>query len=141
MVKAFPPVVRFSGLSFSYNVAYAIFGGLTPMVVSLLLKESPMGAGLLCGGAVCVVGLGWGGYLCAGALNFAGSPLAPSPGRDDGLSSNCHISAIECSHGLLILGPVPTPYLLGVRHETEAFDGGNDFCRCWRCDCQRGCRC
>ncbi|PNB73919.1 hypothetical protein C1X64_12525 [Pseudomonas sp. GW456-E7] len=34
-----------------------------------------------------------------------------------------------------------TPYLLGVRHETEAFDGGNDFCRCWRCDCQRGCRC
>jgi hypothetical protein len=30
MVNAFPPVVRFSGLSFSYNVAYAIFGGLTP---------------------------------------------------------------------------------------------------------------
>jgi len=36
-VMAFPPVVRFSGLSFSYNVAYAIFGGLTPVVVSLLL--------------------------------------------------------------------------------------------------------
>jgi MFS family permease len=36
-VKAFPPVVRFSGLSFSYNVAYAIFGGLTPVVVTLLL--------------------------------------------------------------------------------------------------------
>ncbi|MBX8539495.1 MFS transporter [Pseudomonas cichorii] len=42
MVKAFPPVVRFSGLSFSYNVAYAIFGGLTPMVVTLMLKTSPM---------------------------------------------------------------------------------------------------
>lgn len=27
MVNAFPPVVRFSGLSFSYNLAYAIFGG------------------------------------------------------------------------------------------------------------------
>jgi MFS family permease len=36
-VKAFPPVVRFSGLSFSYNVAYAIFGGLTPVLVTLLL--------------------------------------------------------------------------------------------------------
>jgi MFS family permease len=36
-VKAFPPVVRFSGLSFSYNVAYAVFGGLTPLVVSMLL--------------------------------------------------------------------------------------------------------
>jgi MFS family permease len=36
-VKAFPPVVRFSGLSFSYNVAYAVFGGLTPVVVTLLL--------------------------------------------------------------------------------------------------------
>jgi len=36
-VKAFPPAVRFSGLSFSYNVAYAVFGGLTPVVVTLLL--------------------------------------------------------------------------------------------------------
>jgi MFS family permease len=36
-VRLFPPVVRFSGLSFSYNVAYAIFGGLTPVMVSLLL--------------------------------------------------------------------------------------------------------
>ncbi|MDO8311458.1 MAG: MFS transporter [Sideroxyarcus sp.] len=36
-VQAFPPAVRFSGLSFSYNVAYAIFGGLTPVLVSLLL--------------------------------------------------------------------------------------------------------
>ena len=41
-VKAFPPVVRFSGLSFSYNVAYAIFGGLTPIVVSLLLPLTPL---------------------------------------------------------------------------------------------------
>ena len=62
MVKAFPPVVRFSGLSFSYNVAYAIFGGLTPMIVSLLLKESPMGpayyVAILCG-----IGILVGGYL------------------------------------------------------------------------------
>ena len=39
MVNAFPPVVRFSGLSFSYNVAYAIFGGLTPMAVTLWMKS------------------------------------------------------------------------------------------------------
>lgn len=36
-VRAFPAAVRFSGLSFSYNVAYAVFGGLTPVLVSLLL--------------------------------------------------------------------------------------------------------
>ncbi|WP_421202463.1 MFS transporter [Aeromonas enteropelogenes] len=39
MVNAFPAVVRFSGLSFSYNVAYAIFGGLTPMLVTLWMKS------------------------------------------------------------------------------------------------------
>ncbi|WP_043243054.1 MFS transporter [Pseudomonas solani] len=56
MVKAFPPVVRFSGLSFSYNLAYAIFGGLTPMIVSLLMKWDPLGpayyVAALCGLAV-----------------------------------------------------------------------------------------
>ena len=34
-VRAFPPEVRFTGLSFSYNMAYAVFGGLTPMLVSM----------------------------------------------------------------------------------------------------------
>jgi len=42
LVKAFPAQVRFSGLSFSYNLAYAIFGGLTPVVVSLMLKNNPL---------------------------------------------------------------------------------------------------
>lgn len=41
-VKSFPAVVRFSGLSFSYNVAYAIFGGFTPIVVSTLMSSYPM---------------------------------------------------------------------------------------------------
>ena len=62
MVKAFPPVVRFSGLSFSYNVAYAIFGGLTPLAVSLLMKESPMGPAYYVA-ALCVMGMLVGGYL------------------------------------------------------------------------------
>ncbi len=39
MVMAFPPAVRFSGLSFSYNVAYALFGGLTPPLIGLLMKR------------------------------------------------------------------------------------------------------
>jgi MFS family permease len=64
MVKAFPPVVRFTGLSFSYNVAYAIFGGLTPMVVSMLLKSYPMGASYYVAG-ICVMGFGVGLYLLA----------------------------------------------------------------------------
>ncbi|WP_323991531.1 MFS transporter [Nguyenibacter sp. L1] len=37
MVRAFPAAVRFSGLSFSYNVSYAVFGGLTPACVSALV--------------------------------------------------------------------------------------------------------
>jgi MFS family permease len=33
MVRGFPPSVRFTGVSFSYNVAYALAGGLTPIIV------------------------------------------------------------------------------------------------------------
>ena len=55
LVKAFPPVVRFSGISFSYNVAYAVFGGLTPIVVSLMMKSNPLAPALYVG-AVCVLG-------------------------------------------------------------------------------------
>lgn len=42
MVKAFPADVRFTGISFSYNVAYAIFGGLTPICVTFIMKLTPM---------------------------------------------------------------------------------------------------
>jgi predicted MFS family arabinose efflux permease len=42
MVRAFPAPVRFSGLSFSYNMAYALFGGLTPLVVTLMIQLSPL---------------------------------------------------------------------------------------------------
>jgi len=40
MIQAFPPPVRFSGVSFSYNIAYAIFGGITPLLVSWLAHLS-----------------------------------------------------------------------------------------------------
>lgn len=43
MVRIFPAEIRFSGISFSYNVAYAIFGGLTPATVAFMTqKVSPM---------------------------------------------------------------------------------------------------
>lgn len=35
MVKVFPAQVRYSGVSFSFNVAYAIAGGITPLLISL----------------------------------------------------------------------------------------------------------
>ncbi|MCP1635131.1 MFS transporter [Kerstersia gyiorum] len=38
----FPPAIRFSGLSFAYNVAYAIFGGLTPVLTQLWLQKDPL---------------------------------------------------------------------------------------------------
>ena len=36
MVRAFPPAVRFTGISLSFNVAYAIFGGLTPLILPVV---------------------------------------------------------------------------------------------------------
>ncbi|MGO2414367.1 MULTISPECIES: MFS transporter [Cobetia] len=41
-IRGFPPVVRFTGLSFSYNVAYAIFGGFTPIMVAAMMESSPL---------------------------------------------------------------------------------------------------
>src|SRR5262249_13171816 len=42
LVRVFPPAVRVRGVSFSYNVAYGVFGGLTPLVVSLLTAKDPV---------------------------------------------------------------------------------------------------
>ncbi|MFM2484962.1 MFS transporter [Celerinatantimonas yamalensis] len=55
-VKSFPAAIRFSGLSFSYNVAYAIFGGTTPMLVSALIREDVLAPSYYVS-AVCVVGV------------------------------------------------------------------------------------
>lgn len=42
MIRAFPPAVRFTGVSFSYNISYALFGGLTPLFVSWLAHLDPL---------------------------------------------------------------------------------------------------
>ncbi|NMO16917.1 MFS transporter [Pyxidicoccus fallax] len=71
MVRAFPAAVRFSGLSFSYNVAYAIFGGLTPLVVTLLMKDHPLAPAHYVA-ALCCMGLVVAAYLLtAGRTRFA----------------------------------------------------------------------
>jgi MFS family permease len=44
-VRAFPAAVRFSGLSFAYNMSYAIFGGLTPIIITLWLQRDPLAPG------------------------------------------------------------------------------------------------
>jgi MFS family permease len=43
MIRSFPPAIRFTGVSFSYNLAYAIFGGLTPLLVSGLMALDRLG--------------------------------------------------------------------------------------------------
>ena len=70
-VSAFPPAVRFSGLSFSYNVAYAVFGGLTPVLVSLLLPVDPLAPAhyvLALSGVGVLIGV----YLWRSAMTGAG---------------------------------------------------------------------
>jgi MFS family permease len=58
-VAAFPPPIRFSGLSFSYNVAYAVCGGATPIAITLLLRDHPLApAQYLAAMAVAGVALG-----------------------------------------------------------------------------------
>lgn len=42
MVKAFPAKLRYTGISTSYNLSYALFGGLTPIFISILLKVNPL---------------------------------------------------------------------------------------------------
>ncbi|MBY0444952.1 MAG: MFS transporter [Burkholderiales bacterium] len=62
MIKAFPAAIRFSGLSFSYNVAYAFAGGLTPVILSFWIKYDVLAPSyyLL---LLSVIGAGLGGYL------------------------------------------------------------------------------
>lgn len=40
-LQSFPAAIRYSGLSFSYNVAYALSGGLTPLIVTLWMRSNP----------------------------------------------------------------------------------------------------
>jgi len=65
MVVAFPPAVRFSGLSFSYNIAYALFGGLTPPLIGMLVKRFGALAPAHYVAFTALVGVGVGAWLLA----------------------------------------------------------------------------
>jgi len=62
MVKEFPAQIRYSGISFSYNVAYAVSGGLTPLIVTFWIRSTPLApayyVGLVVAVAVAVIALG-----------------------------------------------------------------------------------
>jgi MFS family permease len=62
MIEAFPARIRFTGVSFSYNIAYAIFGGLTPLLVSWLLSFDHLAPAHYIG-AVSLLGFGIGVFL------------------------------------------------------------------------------
>jgi MFS family permease len=62
MVKEFPAAIRFSGVSFSYNISYAIFGGLTPIIVTWMLAYDRLAPAHYVG-ALCLLGFGVGLYL------------------------------------------------------------------------------
>lgn len=57
LVSLFPAQIRFSGISFAYNVAYAICGGLTPLAVSLWLRAGEAWAPVYYVAAACIAGI------------------------------------------------------------------------------------
>ncbi|HFK4647476.1 TPA: MFS transporter [Serratia marcescens] len=77
MVRAFPAEVRFTGISFSYNVSYAIFGGLTPIFVTLIMKLTPLAPAYYVL-ALSLIGLLLGVYLHRDLNSEAGERRADS---------------------------------------------------------------
>ncbi|QDI17018.1 MHS family MFS transporter [Serratia marcescens] len=77
MVRAFPAEVRFTGISFSYNVSYAIFGGLTPIFVTLIMKLTPLAPAYYVL-ALSLIGLLLGFYLHRDLNSEAGERRADS---------------------------------------------------------------
>ncbi len=70
MVRAFPPAIRFSGISLAYNLSYALFGGLTPVFVTLALRLTPMApCGYIIG--LCLMGGVIGVYLHSQARSLS----------------------------------------------------------------------
>lgn len=81
-VSSFPAAVRFSGLSFSYNVSYAIFGGLTPVALTLWLRRDPLAP------AHYVAGLAALGCALAFVRVAATAQSTTAPARTDGLAAD-----------------------------------------------------
>ncbi len=74
MVVAFPPAVRFTGLAFSYNVAYALFGGLTPPLIGLVVQRMGVLAPAHYVGLTACVGGAVGLYMLSAARRLPAAP-------------------------------------------------------------------
>ncbi|WP_346949258.1 MFS transporter [Dyella sp.] len=70
MVAAFPPAVRFSGLSFSYNIAYAVFGAITPPLIAYLAAKLGAMAPAHYVALTAVIGVGCALYLLTTQREF-----------------------------------------------------------------------
>lgn len=83
MVEAFPAQLRFSGLSFAYNVAYALAGGLTPLVVGYWALHDRMAPAWYVGlvGAVAFLAVTWPVPAAPGGPLPLGKPGAESVSR------------------------------------------------------------
>ena len=81
MVRAFPPAVRYTGVSFSYNIAYAFFGGVTPLFVAWIAHINRLGPAHYVA-AVAILGL-IGVLMSAESISAEtiDSERLPSPGR------------------------------------------------------------
>jgi len=62
MVKSFPSAIRFSGIALSYNISFAIFGGLTPLIMAIFPANDLFGAAHYVA-ALCLVGFAIGLFL------------------------------------------------------------------------------
>ncbi|GFE84654.1 MFS transporter [Steroidobacter agaridevorans] len=78
LVHEFPPTIRYSGISLSYNLAYAISGGMTPIIVTLWLRSSPLAPAYYVAAvvaiAVIVVMLRLAGGLRVQQMSLRGAP-------------------------------------------------------------------
>jgi predicted MFS family arabinose efflux permease len=80
MVKAFPASVRFTGVSFSYNTAYALAGGLTPVLVQAWVLKDRLGPAHYV--AACTI-IGLLATFINGATNRLPSPETARASRSD----------------------------------------------------------
>jgi len=64
MVGLFPAEIRVSGISFTYNIAYALWASITPLLLIALMPWSPWVCVLFCGvmGLVGVLTARWFGF-------------------------------------------------------------------------------
>jgi hypothetical protein len=78
MVSLFPPEIRVSGISFTYNIAYALWASMTPLVLIALVPWSPW----VCVGYCVVmgaVGVTAAAYFPGRGERVYGSALASEP--------------------------------------------------------------